>query len=134
MTMNSTEVTGGASTSSCGAPSAAVALFRSLGDPARLAILLRLAEGEARVVDLVACVGLAQSTVSAHLSCLRECGLVDYRPVGRASLYFLARPELLDLLASAEQLLAATGEAVDLCPNYGTPAAVPGLKSEESMR
>ncbi|MGC5240843.1 MULTISPECIES: ArsR/SmtB family transcription factor [Streptomyces] len=124
MTMNSTEAAS-AATTSCGAPSAAVALFRSLGDPARLAILLRLAEGEARVTDLVACVGLAQSTVSAHLSCLRECGLVESRPVGRASLYSLARPELLDLLASAEQLLAATGEAVDLCPTYGTRTEVP---------
>lgn len=63
-----------AATTSCGEPSAAVALFRSLGDPARLAILKRLAEGEARVTDLVGCVGLAQSTVSAHLSCLRDCG------------------------------------------------------------
>ncbi|WP_331743712.1 metalloregulator ArsR/SmtB family transcription factor [Kitasatospora sp. NBC_01300] len=122
MTMNSAGV-GPAATTSCRAPSAAVALFRSLGDPARLAILMRLAGGEAKVVDLVGCVGLAQSTVSAHLACLRDCGLVDSRPQGRASLYFLARPELLDLLASAEQLLAATGEAVDLCPTYGTPAA-----------
>ncbi|MEU0651496.1 metalloregulator ArsR/SmtB family transcription factor [Streptomyces albogriseolus] len=118
MTMNSTKAEVPATP--CGAPSSAVALFRSLGDPARLAILLRLAEGEARVTDLVAYVGLAQSTVSAHLSCLRECGLVDSRPVGRASVYSLARPELLDLFASAEQLLAATGEAVNLCPNYGT--------------
>ncbi|PJE95299.1 ArsR family transcriptional regulator [Streptomyces carminius] len=129
MTMNDTEAGPTASTS-CGAPSAAVALFRSLGDPARLAILRRLAEGEARVTDLVACVGLAQSTVSAHLSCLRDCGLVTSRPVGRASLYSLARPELLDLLAAAEQLLAATGEAVDLCPAYGTRATTP----EESAR
>ncbi|MCT7350607.1 ArsR/SmtB family transcription factor [Streptomyces coelicoflavus] len=113
----------------CAAPTAAVALFRSLGDPARLAILRRLAEGEARVTDLVTCVGLAQSTVSAHLSCLRECGLVVSRPVGRASLHSLARPELLDLLAAAEQLLAATGEAVDLCPTYGIPSA-----TEESTR
>ncbi|MDB1087495.1 metalloregulator ArsR/SmtB family transcription factor [Streptomyces sp. ACA25] len=122
MTMNRAAGAPPAGTS-CGAPSAAVALFRSLGDPARLAILLRLARGEARVVDLVGCVGLAQSTVSAHLSCLRDCGLVDSRPQGRASLYFLARPELLDLLASAEQLLTATGEAVDLCPAYGASAA-----------
>ncbi|WP_086803314.1 ArsR/SmtB family transcription factor, partial [Streptomyces caniscabiei] len=109
MTMNSTAV-GSTATTSCGAPSAAVALFRSLGDPARLAILKRLAEGEARVTDLVACVGLAQSTVSAHLSCLRDCGLITSRPQGRATLHSLARPELLDLLAAAEQLLAATGE------------------------
>ena len=111
---------GARAATSCGAPSAAVALFRSLGDPARLAILRRLAEGEARVTDLVACVGLAQSTVSAHLACLRDCGLITSRPQGRATLHALARPELLDLLASAEQLLAATGEAVDLCPTYGT--------------
>lgn len=98
----------------------AAALFRGLADPTRLAIAVRLAEGEARVVDLSGELGLAQSTVSAHLSCLRECGLVDYRPQGRASLYFLRRPELLDLFAAAEQLLAMTGEAVVLCPSYGT--------------
>ena len=33
--------------------------------------------------------------------------------------YALARPELLDLLAAAESVLAATGNAVALCPNYG---------------
>ncbi len=127
VTMNPTEPVSTADL--CSAPTAAVALFRSLGDPARLAILRRLAEGEARVTDLVVCIGLAQSTVSAHLSCLRDCGLITSRPQGRASLYSLARPELLDLLASAEHLLAATGEAVDLCPAYGTvPAA------EESAR
>ncbi|MEV5084064.1 metalloregulator ArsR/SmtB family transcription factor [Streptomyces sp. NPDC056159] len=93
-------------------------LFRSLADPARLAIVRRLADGEARVVDLTGELGLAQSTVSKHLACLRECGLVDYRAEGRQSFYALSRPELLDLLAAAEALLAATGEAVALCPNY----------------
>ena len=67
MAINSAEA-GPSTALSCGAPSAAVALFRSLGDPARLSILRRLAEGEARVTDLVNCVGLAQSTVSAHLA------------------------------------------------------------------
>lgn len=98
----------------------AVALFRSLGDPTRLTILRRLAAGEARVVDLTGELGLAQSTVSKHLGCLRDCGLIDYRVEGRQSFYALTRPELLDLLRAAEQLLAATGEAVALCPVYGT--------------
>lgn len=71
------------------------------------------------MVDLVAELGLGQSTVSAHLACLRDCGLVDFRPQGRASVYSLTRPELMDLLASAETLLAATGNAVALCPVYG---------------
>lgn len=100
---------------------AATALFHSLSDGTRLAISQRLAAGEARVVDLTIELGLAQSTVSAHLGCLRDCGLVDYRPQGRSSVYRLARPEVLAVFAAAEALLAATGSAVALCPNYGHP-------------
>jgi DNA-binding transcriptional ArsR family regulator len=95
-------------------------MFRSLGDPARLAILRHLSLGEHKVVDLTAHLGLAQSTVSAHLACLRDCGLVTSRPQGRASMWSLTHPaELLDALAAAERLLAATGDAVALCPTYG---------------
>jgi len=97
----------------------AAALFRSLGDPTRLAIVRRLATGEARVVDLTGELGLAQSTVSKHLACLRDCGLVEVRPAGRASVWSLAQPALAGLLAAAEDLLAATGSAVVLCPAYG---------------
>ncbi|MEO3793381.1 metalloregulator ArsR/SmtB family transcription factor [Nonomuraea sp. B10E15] len=101
-----------------GVPPAA-ALFHSLADETRLRIVARLARGEARVVDLTAELGLAQSTVSKHLACLRGCGLIDYRAEGRQSFYSLTRPELMDLLASAEQLLAATGHAVTLRPAPG---------------
>ncbi len=97
----------------------AAALFRSLGDSARLAIISRLAGGEARVTDLTAELGLAQSTVSAHLACLRDCGLVGVRPAGRASVYSLSQPALPALLAAAEAVLDATGNAVALCPAYG---------------
>jgi DNA-binding transcriptional ArsR family regulator len=99
----------------------AAALFRSLGDPVRLAIVQRLACEEARVADLVTYLGLAQSTVSAHLACLRDCGLVESRPLGRASLFRLSQPGLIELLTAAETLLSATGTAVDLCPTYGSP-------------
>jgi DNA-binding transcriptional ArsR family regulator len=97
----------------------AAALFRSLGDPARLAIVRRLADGPARVTDLAGELGLAQSTVSKHLACLRDCGLVTVRAEGRASVYSLAQPALPALLAAAEDLLAATGNKVALCPAYG---------------
>ncbi|WP_040338109.1 ArsR/SmtB family transcription factor [Candidatus Blastococcus massiliensis] len=103
--------------------SAAACMFRSLGEPARLAILRHLALGEHKVVDLTAHLGLAQSTVSAHLACLRDCGLVTSRPQGRASLWSLSHSApLLEVLAAAERLLAATGDAVALCPTYGEPA------------
>jgi DNA-binding transcriptional ArsR family regulator len=99
----------------------AAALFRSLGDPARLAIVRRLAGGPARVTDLTTELGLAQSTVSKHLACLRDCGLVRVRAEGRASVFSLAQPALLEVLAAAEQVLAATGTKVALCPAYGQP-------------
>jgi DNA-binding transcriptional ArsR family regulator len=103
--------------------SAAACMFRSLGDPARLAILRHLALGEHKVVDLTTHLGLAQSTVSAHLACLRDCGLLTSRPQGRASMWSLVNaPELLDVLAAAERLLAVTGDAVALCPTYGEAA------------
>ncbi len=98
----------------------AAALFRSLGDPARLMIVRRLAVGPARVTDLVSGLGLAQSTVSKHLACLRDCGLVSSEPVGRASVFPLAQPALADMLSAAEAVLAATGNAVALCPVWGT--------------
>ena len=101
----------------------AVALFRGLADPVRLAIVRYLARhGEHKVTELVEHIGLAQSTVSDHLACLRGCGLVRVRPEGRSSYYSLARPELINLLRSAEGLLAATGHQVALCSAYGTGA------------
>ncbi|MGQ0631529.1 MAG: ArsR/SmtB family transcription factor [Sporichthyaceae bacterium] len=106
----------------------AVALFHSLSDRNRLTIVRRLAAGEARVADLVDELTLAQSTVSAHVACLRDCRLVEARPQGRQIFYSLARPELLDLLAAAERLLAATGNAVALCPTYGTAPVDPASR------
>ncbi|PUB21621.1 ArsR family transcriptional regulator [Promicromonospora sp. AC04] len=98
----------------------AACLFHGFSDPSRLAILQHLALGEHRVVDLTGHLGLAQSTVSKHLACLRDCGLVESRPEGRASVFSLSHPEAtLAVLASAERLLALTGDAVALCPVYG---------------
>jgi DNA-binding transcriptional ArsR family regulator len=118
---------------------AAVALFRSLADPTRLAIIRRLAAGEARVVELTAVLALPQSTVSFHLACLRDCGLVDYRPRGRSSVYRVVHPELVELLGAAETLLQATGEAVALCPTYGCNSEAeaqvePGIGAEGAAK
>lgn len=95
-------------------------LFRSFGDASRLAILRHLALGEHRVVDLTHHLGLAQSTVSKHLACLKDCDLVTSRPHGRASMFSLTHPDaLVNVLAAAERLLALTGDAVALCPVSG---------------
>ncbi|MDO3637974.1 ArsR/SmtB family transcription factor [Mycolicibacterium arseniciresistens] len=111
----------------------AVALFHGLSDATRLAIVQRLTRGEARVVDLMTELSLAQSTVSAHVACLRDCNLVIGRPEGRQIFYSLTRPELMDLLASAETLLAAAGNAVRLCPNYGDHASAATITEDKEM-
>ena len=103
--------------------SVAACLFHGFSDASRLAIVRHLALGEHRVVDLTEHLGLAQSTVSKHLACLRDCNLVESRPVGRASMFRLTYPEAtLELLTAAERLLGLTGDAVALCPVYGTAA------------
>ena len=87
---------------------AAACLFRGMSDPSRVAIVRHLLLGEHNVAELTAHVGLAQSTVSKHLACLRECGLVDSRPAGRASVFTLTHPAAVSkVLAAAEELRAA---------------------------
>lgn len=98
----------------------AAALFRSFSEPNRLVIAQHLLLGEHRVTDLVEHLGLAQSTVSAHLACMRDCGLLSTRVRGRATFYSLSEPDLTrTLLRAAGDLLAATGDAVILCPTGG---------------
>jgi DNA-binding transcriptional ArsR family regulator len=91
---------------------AAACLFRALGDPSRLAILEHLHLGPHRVVDLVSHLGLAQSTVSKHLACLRDCGLVTSQPAGRASMFSLVdEVPVRALLVAAGAVLDVTGDA-----------------------
>ena len=100
--------------------SAAACLFHALSDGTRLQVVQHLLTGPHRVVDLKEHLGLAQSTVSAHVACLKDCGLVDATPIGRSTMYALSHPEATaDFLRAAEELLLVTGSAVVLCPRHG---------------
>lgn len=102
---------------------AASCLFRAMGDPSRVAIVRHLLLGEHNVAELTSHLGLAQSTVSKHLACLRDCGLVESRPVGRSSVFTLTQPgAVVKVFAATEELLSATGDAVVLCPSSGIGA------------
>lgn len=96
----------------------AAKLFRGFSDRTRLEILRHLAKGEVRVTDLVKSVGGSQANVSGHLACLKDCGLVQDRPVGRQVYYRIAGPEVVDVLTAAERLLSVHGWQIELCPNY----------------
>ncbi len=121
-TVDPIEMRGG-STDEVAALTAAACLFNGFSDRSRLAIVQHLLQGEHRVVDVTGHLGLAQSTVSRHLACLLDCGIVRVRAEGRASVYSLVHPDAtLELLSAAEQLLALTGDAVTLCPTFGADA------------
>lgn len=104
-----------------GPPLEISALFRSLSDPNRLAIVKHLLLSPHRVADLVGHLGLAQSTVSAHIRGLRDSGLLSARVRGRATFYSLAEPELTaELLSAAAELFTATEEVDVTCPPDGS--------------
>lgn len=57
-------------------------LFKALSDDTRMRIMCLLLEGELCVCDLMAILGLPQSTVSRHLAYLKNSGLVNDRRQG----------------------------------------------------
>lgn len=66
-------------------------VFKALGDENRMRMLLALQDGELCVCQLIELLGLAPSTVSKHLSILRNARLVESRKDGRWIYYQLSR-------------------------------------------
>ena len=97
-------------------------LFHGFSDPNRLRIVGALSAGERRVSDVVAATGLAQSTVSTHLVCLWDCGLVARERRGREVFYRLL-DGVADVLAAADRVLARAGETAGACPRDGAGRA-----------
>lgn len=77
------------------------ARFKALSDPARVAILNRLAAAdEVCVCDFVAAFDLSQPTISHHLKVLREAGLVESSRRGTWAFYRLV-PDAVEELRTA---------------------------------
>lgn len=71
----------------------AAQLFKALSEETRLRILALLTRGELCVCEIEAALDLPQSTVSRHLSLLRQVNLVSGRRKGVWMYYQLADPE-----------------------------------------
>ena len=84
-----------------------VKILRVVADPNRLRILLLLKAEELSVAELQETLVMGQSTISTHLSQLKQAGLVEDRRIGKNSLYRLTTGNgndvLADLLARAER-------------------------------
>jgi len=64
-------------------------VFKALGNPARLALVRTLMDGEHCVCDLVQVVGLGWSTTSRHLDVLRAAGVAASEKRGQKIFYRL---------------------------------------------
>jgi len=62
-------------------------LAKALGDPSRIRALMALRGRELCVCQIIELLGLAPSTVSKHMSVLRQAGLVRGRKKGRWMYY-----------------------------------------------
>lgn len=80
-------------------------IMRALGHPIRLFIVDELSRGDKCVCELTEMIGTDTSTVSKHLSILREAGLVDYEKQGTQMHYYLSAPCVLDFFSCLEQLI-----------------------------
>ena len=67
-------------------------IFKALGHPTRLAMVMALDEGERCVCELQELVGSDMSTVSKHLTILRTVGLVETDRRGKQIFYSLKIP------------------------------------------
>jgi ArsR family transcriptional regulator len=79
-------------------------LLQTIGQPARLQILLALGESEPCVCHLKATFGWRQAYLSQHLMALRKAGIVAASRQGRNIHYRLTNPDLLGLIQQVAEL------------------------------
>jgi ArsR family transcriptional regulator, lead/cadmium/zinc/bismuth-responsive transcriptional repressor len=73
-------------------------IYKTLGDPTRLRMIMALLNGEMCVCDLAAFLGLTESAVSHQLRLLREQALVKKRRDGQVLYYSLDDDHVVGLL------------------------------------
>jgi len=84
-------------------------IFKALGHPARLAMVVALGKGERCVCELQELVGSDMSTVSKHLTVLRSVGLVEADKRGKQVFYSLRLPCTLGFVDCVDKALKVQG-------------------------
>jgi len=97
-------------------------VLKAIAHPARLAMVEALGKGELCVCELQALVGSDMSTVSKHLSVLRNAGVVTSRKKGLWMYYQLCCPCILDFLDCIDAVIRTDAELkMSVCKTIDTP-------------
>lgn len=86
-------------------------IMKALAHPTRLLLVDELARQERCVCELTAAAGADMSTVSKHLSVLREAGIVADEKRGLQVFYRLQTPCVVQVFGCVEGVLRANAEA-----------------------
>ena len=84
--------------------SSEIKIFKALADANRLKIVKILKEGELCACELTIALPNSQSTVSHHLSVLKNVGLIKERKEGKWSYFRLSDGAVIELLNQAKLL------------------------------
>ncbi|HWP40187.1 MAG TPA: metalloregulator ArsR/SmtB family transcription factor [Tepidisphaeraceae bacterium] len=74
--------------------------LKALADENRIGLILQLRHGPANVTQLTRALGIAQASVSKHLSVLRQVGIVGVRRVGNQAVYSIRDESIFELCQS----------------------------------
>jgi len=111
-----------------------VKILRVVADPNRLRILLLLKGEELSVAELQEILAMGQSTISTHLSQLKQAGLVEDRRTGKSNLYKLITPEGPGADSPVDQILTrAKAEIPEAAPDQAAMRRVL-RKRQDKMR
>ena len=86
-------------------------VLKAMAHPSRLYILEELEKGEQCVCDLTEMIGADVSTVSKHLSVLKQAGIVIDDKRGNQVFYRLRVPCILNFFGCVESVLESQADA-----------------------
>lgn len=86
-------------------------ILKALAHPTRLFMVEELEQGERCVCELVAMVGADFSTISKHLSVLKQAGIVRDEKRGQQVFYHLQTPCVLRFVHCVEEVMASNRKA-----------------------
>lgn len=73
--------------------------LKGLANQSRLMILCELSEGEKSVTELIKATGIAQTSMSQHLSKLKSENIVNFRRQHRVLYYFIQHDAVSEIMA-----------------------------------
>jgi ArsR family transcriptional regulator len=103
-----------------------VKILRAVAEPNRLRILLLLRGEELSVAEMQEILAMGQSTISTHLSQLKQAGLVEDRRAGKSSLYRLASQ-------AVEEVEVLKGHDFSRADSAGKPAGLLGPEGRSTF-